>query len=189
MRGTLPSSADPPLPQSYWVSVGDFAAGEYPGDHSPHEAAKRVRRLLAAGIDHFIDLTHRADRMKPYAAIAETEAEKLGHNVVIERHPIVDVSIPDRPSQMSAILDAIDTALEADKTVYLHCWGGVGRTGTVVGCWLVRHGKTGEEALGQIAHWWRRVPKSRYHPHSPQTLQQYDYVRGWTEPSASTNRA
>ena len=23
--------------------------------------------------------------------------------------------------------------------VYVHCWGGVGRTGTVVGCWLVRH--------------------------------------------------
>ena len=32
--------------------------------------------------------------------------------------------------------------------MYLHCWGGVGRTGTVVGCWLVRHGRTGDEALG-----------------------------------------
>ncbi len=28
----------------------------------------------------------------------------------------------------------------ANGAVYVHCWGGVGRTGTVVGCWLLRHG-------------------------------------------------
>ena len=50
---------------------------------------------------------------------------------------------------MASILDAIDAALDGGKTVYVHCWGGVGRTGTVVGCWLVRHGKTGDEALRQ----------------------------------------
>ena len=71
---------------------------------------------------------------------------------------------------MSDILDAIDAALRDGKTVYVHCWGGVGRTGTVIGCWLVRHGKTGDEALSQIAEWWwRGVQKVRRQPRSPET--------------------
>jgi len=34
---------------------------------------------------------------------------------------------------MRATLDAIYDAIDAGETLYLHCWGGVGRTGTVVG--------------------------------------------------------
>ena len=36
---------------------------------------------------------------------------------------------------MVAILDSLDTAIADEHTIYLHCWGGIGRTGTVVGCW------------------------------------------------------
>ena len=53
--------------------------------------------------------------------------------------PIPDISIPADPNQMIAILDAIDAALFEGHGVYIHCWGGVGRTGTVVVCWLKRH--------------------------------------------------
>ena len=31
---------------------------------------------------------------------------------------------------MQEILDAVDRALAAGRNVYLHCWGGIGRTGT-----------------------------------------------------------
>ena len=41
---------------------------------------------------------------------------------------------------MTRILDDVDAALADGGAVYVHCWGGIGRTGTVVGCWLVRHG-------------------------------------------------
>ncbi len=84
---------------------------------------------------------------------------------------------------MVDILDTIDAALEEGRTVYVHCWGGVGRTGTVVGCWLVRHGRTGEEALAQVAEWWRGVEKVWRQPESPETPEQCEYVRNWTEPS------
>ena len=80
-------------------------------------------------------------------------------------------------------LDAIDEALDAGRNVYVHCWGGIGRTGTVVGCWLVRHGMTGDEALAEIAERWRGMEKRYRHPRSPQTAQQRAYVRNWTEPS------
>ena len=51
---------------------------------------------------------------------------------------------------MNAVLDMLDTALQAGQAVYLHCWAGIGRTGTVVGCYLVRHGLTGEQALARL---------------------------------------
>ena len=57
------------------------------------------------------------------------------------------------------ILDDLDQALADGHRVYLHCFGGIGRTGTVVGCYLVRHGMTGNEVLEQIAAWRRGTPE------------------------------
>ena len=82
---------------------------------------------------------------------------------------------------MIEILKLIDNAMLIDKKVYVHCWGGVGRTGTVVGCYLVRHGRTGEEALDQIAIWWQAVEKVYIHPHSPETHEQREFIRCWSE--------
>jgi protein-tyrosine phosphatase len=68
---------------------------------------------------------------------------------------------------MKAILDHIDRAITYEKMVYVHCWGGIGRTGTVVGCYLVRHGLSGPEALERLqilrretAKWWRSSPET-----------------------------
>ena len=148
-QGVLPDNP-PPAPNSYWVVPGSFAAGEYPGDVDPARAAIRLRRLLEAGIDHFINLTQ-PHELEPYDGIAEEQARALGITVGHEHLPIVDLNTPDSPRYMNAILDAIDDALADGRTVYIHCWAGVGRTGTVVGCWLVRHGRIGDEALAQIA--------------------------------------
>ena len=177
------NSPDRPSANSYWVVPDRFAAGEYPGAWDPAEAATRLRALLEAGINHFVDLTEQGELL-PYFEIAKEEARRLGHTVGWERHPIVDASIPRSPDQMAKILDAIDDAPLGDgKTVYVHCWGGVGRTGTVVGCWLVRHGHTGDSALRQIAEWWQGVEKIRWHPRSPETHQQHAYVRNSAEPA------
>ena len=181
---SAPAGEGRPLPNSYWVVPGRFAAGEYPGAKDPDEAAARLRALLSAGIDHFIDLTEPGEGLAPYAEIAAVEAARLGAHVVHERHPVVDVSVPASPREMTGILDAIDAALDGGETVYLHCWGGVGRTATAVGCWLVRCGRAGDEALVQVAEWWRGVEKAHRRPHSPETREQRAYVRGWTEPRA-----
>ena len=170
-----------PISNSYWVLQGRLAAGEYPGALDSREAARKLRTLIASGIDHFIDLTHPADGLRPYDRIAGQEARSLGRFVESERHSIVDLSVPDRPEEMTRILDAIDEALDRGRNVYVHCWGGVGRTGTVIGCWLVRQGLTGKEALSQIAEWWKDMEKIRRHPASPETLGQCEYVRQWTE--------
>ena len=162
------TARDRPSPNSYWIIPARFAAGEYPGDWQSGKAASKIESLLRAGVDHFIDLTETRE-LEPYAGILEDVASRPGLSARHERHPIVDGRVPSSPEQMAEILDAIDSALGEGKTVYLHCWGGVGRTGTVVGCWLVRHGSTGEQALRQIGEWWQGVEKVRRKPSSPET--------------------
>ncbi len=56
-----------------------------------------------------------------------------------------------------------------------HCWGGLGRTGAVVGCWLRRHGE--KDPLKKLQE--LRVGASNSHRASPQSEDQYSLVRNW----------
>jgi hypothetical protein len=147
-----------------------LAAGQYPGSLDPVAAAARIARFADAGVTTFVDLTHPADFMEPYE-----------HFLAGQRRlsfPIGDMDVPTVP-EMTAILDAIDAALEANETVYVHCWGGHGRTGTVIGCRLVRHGATYDEAIAFIDERRRPLPVYRANPLSPQTGPQHAFVRAW----------
>ena len=56
----------------------------------------------------------------------------------------------------------------------------MGRTGTVVGCYLMqRHGLSGDEALARIAEEWKGVAKSPRVPRSPETEEQAAFVRAY----------
>jgi hypothetical protein len=44
---------------------------------------------------------------------------------------------------------------------------------------------TGEQALRQLAIWWREVPKSSIHPQSPETLDQANFIRNWEKHNKS----
>ncbi len=105
-----------PIPNSYWVISGRFAAGEYPGARATGEATAKLPAFLSAGVDHFIDLTEPGELI-PYSDLARREANRLNGAIGYERYPIVDLSVPKRPGQMARILDAIDVALDAGRTV------------------------------------------------------------------------
>lgn len=168
-----------PLPESYWVEPGRLLAGEYPAQFEGELTRKRVDALIDAGFDTFIDLT-RPNETVAYMRILLEQA-KL-HEVQVQhlRFPIGDFGLPTQ-EQMKSILDTIDQSLLAGKKIYLHCWGGIGRTGTTVGCYLVRRGRTGEEALRQLAEWWHTVPKSHIHTRSPETHEQAEFIRNWSK--------
>lgn len=166
-----------PLPESYWVIPGRLLAGEYPGRYEEELTRRRIDSLLEAGIDFFIDLTG-PNEVVPYSGILREQAAVYEIDAQHRRFSIQDFGLPT-PAQMNAILNAIDEGLQAGHNIYLHCQGGIGRTGTTVGCYLVRRGKSGEEALQQLLTWWRQVHKSSLHPHSPETREQVDFVRQW----------
>jgi hypothetical protein len=160
------------------VIPGQFLAGEYPGNaYSPERTRQRIAALLQAGFDTFIDLTGPGETV-PYEPILRQEAEDDGMQIFYQRFAIADYGLPDR-QQMQAILDYIDQAIANGRKIYLHCQGGIGRTGTTVGCYLVRHGLSGQQALEQLAARWLTVPKSAFYPHSPETFEQEEFVRQW----------
>jgi protein-tyrosine phosphatase len=152
-------------------------AGEYPGAKSPDEARRKLRRLLDAGVSYFLDLTEAGEYgLEPYASLAQEEAAQQGQEIVHRRMPIRDQGTPS-VAEMCAILDTIDAALEAGHRVYVHCWGGIGRTGTVVGCYLVRRGRSGAEALQEIQLLRRGTPDGWRR--SPENAEQDRMVLGW----------
>lgn len=176
--------ACPRNPDCYWVEPDALLAGEYPGNLEPGLARERVRALLDAGIRVFIDLTEDGEAgLRPYAPLLLEAAD--GHEVSHVRMSIPDVSVPSR-SHMRAILRQIRESIAGGRPVYVHCWGGVGRTGTVVGCWLVEQGRSGEEALDAVRQ--LRAGCAKAARSSPETWAQERFVLGWARQGDSRER-
>jgi hypothetical protein len=157
-----------PFATATWVAAG-LLAGEYPGSADPEEAGGRIRAFARHGVSVFVDLTHPGDPLEPYARLLDTAATRVSH-------PIVDFGTTTIP-HMTRILDDVDAAIARGGTAYVHCWGGIGRTGTVVGCWLMRHGLAGDDPIRRIAELRRDVSDASVA--SPQTSSQRAMVRAW----------
>ena len=170
----------PPRPHDncYWVIPGRLMAGEYPGAHDAALARERLARAGAAGVRHFIDLTE-AHELAPYHPLLPEISLALDRPVGHERWAIHDVDVPHSADYANRILDRIDALVAVDAVPYVHCWGGIGRTGTMIGCWLVRHGNSGEEALDILAGHWATVAKRTRHPRSPETDAQCRFILDW----------
>lgn len=162
---------------SYWIIPGKFIAGEYPGALDDEEARERLRWLLKQGVSAWIDLTEEHEPgLFPYQELLVMEATKLRKKASHTRLAITDFSAPTI-EHMGRILSELDELLDSGQTVYLHCYGGIGRTGMTVGCYLVQHGWSGEAALNQIAAWRKKIPSGWRS--SPETEEQVQFVLNW----------
>lgn len=168
----------PPLANSYWIEPGRLLAGEYPASVSRAESLERLHRLLAAGVTYFLDLTEPGE-LAAYDHLLPKEPRAGGRHVFYARKPIKDHSIPTVPEIMSEILAYLDQALAAGHCVYLHCHAGVGRTGTVLGCYLVDRGMTADAALQHLNALWRANERSKHWHSTPETAEQHDFIRRW----------
>lgn len=180
------SVSAPPTASSYWVVPRSLLAGAYPGAPDPVERHEKVRLLLDAGVRTFVNLMEENETNwagEPFVPYQDL-AVKLCPEATCVRYPIQDLHTPP-VGQMASILDAIDSSVEDGKPVYVHCWGGVGRTGMVIGCWLLRRGLAQPSNVLATLTRLRKQDRERGSRASPETDQQQDFVRHWREADGS----
>jgi len=167
-----------PFQDCFWIVPGLLLAGEYPRNIDENSSREKIRALLETGVRCFANLTE-IDEIARGVPLLEYESllRKLGIPATVTRFPIPDKGIVPRTS-IKMILDFIDQNLSDGVTVYLHCWGGHGRTGLVAGCWLARHGlASGSKVLSLLRSLRSGMPDG--FKSSPETPEQTRIVLAW----------
>ncbi len=163
------------LLDAFWVVEGRLLAGPYPGAPTEAEARAKLSALLDLGVRRVIDLTEEGE-LTPYAPLLRELAAERGVDVTHVRMPIRDVDVPSADG-MRAILAELRAAADAGEIAYVHCWGGVGRTGTAIGCLLIEEGCEPASVLDRLRQ--LRQATARADRISPETPEQRDFVIRW----------
>lgn len=187
MKASHPFSQILPYERSYWVVPGKLIAGHLPsaqnGDIDEH--LFRLNRLIVVNIGAVINLMEKSEighnglPLWDYSEPLKKLADVQNHNLSIIRMPIPDLGIPSK-TRMTEILNMIDSFNKDKRMVYIHCWGGIGRTGTVVGCYLLRHGLANHKNVLEFIKYLRRSTPFSERP-SPETQEQREFILGWNE--------
>lgn len=158
-----------PIDNSYRVT-NQIYAGEYPRNKDLDSSLVKLRQFESFGITHFIDLTEERE-LEPYEEMLYSGASYL-------RFPIRDRSVPksmdDVRKLVKRIIKIVNNTPEAK--VYIHCWGGVGRTGLIVGCLLGDLFELSyDETMAKLEQLFAACPKSAYRE-TPETAEQCDFI-------------
>lgn len=164
------------MPRNCYQVAPYIWAGSHIGLQSQADTIAHIAWLVQHDIHCIIDLTSHDDQLPSYRDVLQGEAPHIRH----EQFPIIDGSVPSEV-QMVAILQAIDTAVVQGEGVYIHCWGGFGRTGMVVACWYKRTEQHGAAALKRVQQARHAIKSSRP---SPDYSAQVSFVLRWQEPDA-----
>ncbi|AKU11285.1 putative dual specificity protein phosphatase [Azoarcus sp. CIB] len=152
---THPLRIDPVQPAGGWAPIGmslcpgkrqrDALTGQWERD-----LATDLDRIRSWGAEVVVSLIEAHEfGLLDVAALPE-EVERRGmrwlHLPIADRHPPGDLF---HSLWLSAGAELVND-LQAGRRVYLHCMGGLGRTGTVAACLLIESGMGAEAAIAAV---------------------------------------
>ena len=145
---------------------------EYPGDSIESLAKEKLAHAIKFGITHFIDLTQEGE-LPPYEHLLPKDG-----SVNYLRFPIRDAHSPESIEAVYRLTTYIDTVLlDPNNAIYLHCWGGVGRTATIAGCWYaMHHNASYYTTICSLLEMWKSCLKSNQQT-IPDHWKQKDFIK------------
>jgi len=136
-RGPFPTQIQPkqhpaPAEGTHWVIPGRLAAGKSAGDLP----SSSLKALVDAGVDTFVNLqkSYREYGCSDYRETLKILARKPSfppHPISFLHFPIPDLDVVE-DQDMLALIDQLTDLLKKGRSLYVHCYGGHGRTGTVL---------------------------------------------------------
>ena len=163
------------FPDMYWIKPQILLAGGRPLLSNSSNELVRLDSLVKLGIRSFIDLTSK-NEFSSYSKELECLSEKHKVKLVYSRFPIFDMAIP-------SIIEAneiVKLILENEKIVqptYIHCKAGIGRTGTIIGCYLIETGIPRNGVFDKISELRQNVSTKNYS--SPYQVRQKKFILSW----------
>jgi protein-tyrosine phosphatase len=167
--GWLPESMSDGLPGWLGMTVLPGKHGvslRYPGRVYAQDLSRDLAALRAAGVVLLELLVEEAELQRWGDIQLIGAAAERG--IEVRRHPMPDGGVPASLDDMDIILDELYAA-RCRGNAAIACMGGVGRTGMVAACELVRRGMQPDAAIASV----RRAR----HPQAVETAAQQDFVR------------
>jgi len=186
---------DPPL-RVDWIEADALADGRrgrlgltfLPGKHGP--SFRYPGRVYRRDLDRDLSTLREAGVGTLLLLVEDDELARWGDRDIVERAaeagvdvvrcPIPDGAPPASVHVMDELLDGLaDARMRTDVAVA--CMGGVGRTGTVAACALVRAGVGADAAIGRV--------RDVRHPTAVETEAQEAFVHAYQRHVAGTDRS
>lgn len=158
-----------------------FAPGQHRKSTRGYEWARDLeldlQELKRKGVTMLVGLLedHELSRFK----LSELYGRASELGLAVKRLPIPDGGIPAKRSEVEQLLSAIEEHEAAGGRIVIHCMGGIGRTGTIAGCYLARRGLPYETILSTLV-------RVRQDPLCPENDAQKRYIRSFCQPVATS---